>query len=236
MPPCSAASRCSAPLRPCGRLRRPGPSLRPAVVRQLSSAVDSEQVVLPHQTAKPSIGLSFAGDSSGQKPDAPQQVHLGPTEKDIKFNVDRSPRAQSGTLSEVRAKNQPTGLAPLPPCFLRRCRLAVRGRPPRHWTLRPLAAPSRAPAHEMLSSNRCAVAVTTRLSTGYDPPRLTSPSSLAITPARLGDAAAPPGLPHADGPRIRTSHRDRLSRLPTLERCCAAAVEVTRHPWEGAAR
>jgi hypothetical protein len=37
-------------------------------------------------------------------------------------------------------------------------------------------------------------------------------------------------------PRIRTSHRDCLSRLLTLERCCAAAVEMTRHPWEGAAR
>ena len=38
MPPCSAASRGSAALRPCGRLRRPGPGLRAAAVWPLSSA------------------------------------------------------------------------------------------------------------------------------------------------------------------------------------------------------
>jgi hypothetical protein len=37
VPPCSAASRCSAALRPCGRLRRPGPSLRAAVGSPVSS-------------------------------------------------------------------------------------------------------------------------------------------------------------------------------------------------------
>ena len=44
MPPCSAASRCSAALRPCGRLRRPGPGLRAAVVWPLSSAAGPRPV------------------------------------------------------------------------------------------------------------------------------------------------------------------------------------------------
>ena len=38
MPPCSAASRCCAALRPCGRRRRPGPSLRAAAAWPRSSA------------------------------------------------------------------------------------------------------------------------------------------------------------------------------------------------------
>ena len=38
VPPCSVASRCSASLRPCGRLGRPGHALRASVGRPLSSA------------------------------------------------------------------------------------------------------------------------------------------------------------------------------------------------------
>ena len=44
VPPCSAASRCSAALRPCGRLRRPGPGLRAAVGWPLSSAAGPPSV------------------------------------------------------------------------------------------------------------------------------------------------------------------------------------------------